>query len=70
MAGPWLPVRGTATCDIAPPEWVGTLRRAYPEAVAASALTGDRVAALRTALAAGLRGLQRPSGRLVGRSQE
>jgi len=51
--------------DTAPPEWVDALQRAYPEAVAVSALTGDRVIALRTAVAARLRDLGRP-GRLIG----
>ncbi|MGK5682159.1 GTPase HflX [Actinoplanes sp. URMC 104] len=38
--------------DIAPPEWVTALRRAYPDALAVSALTGEGVPELRDALAA------------------
>ncbi|GGP78229.1 GTPase HflX [Saccharothrix coeruleofusca] len=38
--------------DIAPPEWVAALRRAHPEAVPVSALTGDGVEELRNRLAA------------------
>jgi len=41
--------------DVAPPEWLDALRRAHPDAVPVSALTGERVAALRTAIAARLR---------------
>ncbi|MFI7577725.1 GTPase HflX [Micromonospora sp. NPDC049497] len=37
--------------DTAPPEWVDALRRAYPEAVAASALTGAGIDDLRAVLA-------------------
>ena len=55
--------------DVAPAEWVDALQRAYPDAVAVSALTGDRVVALRTAVAVRLRDLGR-SGRLVGRFRE
>lgn len=41
--------------DIAPAGWVAGLRRAYPDAEIVSALTGDGVAALRTAIGARLR---------------
>ncbi|TDC34085.1 GTPase HflX [Micromonospora sp. KC213] len=40
--------------DVAPPEYVGALCRAYPEAVPVSARTGQGIEALRTALAARL----------------
>jgi GTP-binding protein HflX len=43
--------------DVAPPDWLAALRRAYPEAVAVSALTGDGIDDLRKALAAQLRRL-------------
>jgi GTP-binding protein HflX len=56
--------------DIAPPEWVDALQRAYPEAIAVSALTGDRVVALRTAVAATLRDLLGFAGRQLPRSYE
>jgi GTP-binding protein HflX len=45
--------------DVAPPEWLTALRRAYPDAVAVSALTGDGIEELRAALAARLRELAR-----------
>ena len=41
--------------DVAPPDRVTALRRAYPDAVPVSALTGEGVGELRTALAARLR---------------
>jgi GTP-binding protein HflX len=40
--------------DVAPPEWVTALRRAYPDASAVSALTGEGIAELREALGARL----------------
>jgi GTP-binding protein HflX len=37
--------------DVAPPEWVAALRSAYPDAVPVSALTGEGIDDLRTAIA-------------------
>jgi GTP-binding protein HflX len=47
--------------DVAPPEGVAALRQAFPDALLISALTGEGVTELRTALADGLRALGRPS---------
>ena len=41
--------------DVAPAEWVASLRRAYPEALTVSARTGDGIAELRRQLAGRLR---------------
>ena len=41
--------------DVAPPDWVAALRRAYPDAVAVSALTGAGIPELRDALGARVR---------------
>ncbi|MGY1914038.1 GTPase HflX [Blastococcus sp. SYSU DS0973] len=43
--------------DVAPPEWVAALRSAYPAAVPVSAITGEGLDDLRTAIARALRGL-------------
>jgi GTP-binding protein HflX len=43
--------------DVASPDWVSALRRAYPDALAVSALTGAGVEELRLALASRLRPL-------------
>jgi GTPase len=40
--------------DVARPEWVAALRTAYPTAVPVSALTGEGIEDLRTAIAAAL----------------
>jgi GTP-binding protein HflX len=48
--------------DIAPPEWTAALRRAYPEAVAVSALSGEGIDELRDALAKRLRDIARTAG--------
>jgi GTP-binding protein HflX len=45
--------------DVAPPEWVAALRRAYPDALPVSALTGEGVTDLRDSLATRLRELAR-----------
>jgi GTP-binding protein HflX len=47
--------------DIAPPEWVDALRRAYPDAVAVSALTGAGIDELRAVLASRLAQRRRES---------
>jgi GTPase len=49
--------------DIAPPDWVTALRRAYPDALPVSALTGEGVIELREALAARLHGSRRAASR-------
>jgi GTP-binding protein HflX len=48
--------------DIAPPEWVAALQRAYPGAVAVSALTGEGVDELRAAIVGRLRHLRFSQG--------
>jgi GTP-binding protein HflX len=40
--------------DVAPPEWVAALRSAYPDAVLVSAVTGEGIENLRSAIAAAL----------------
>jgi GTP-binding protein HflX len=42
--------------DVAPPEWVAALRAAYPDAVLVSALTGEGIEDLRTAIGRALPG--------------
>lgn len=49
--------------DVAPPDWVTALRRAYPDALSVSALTGEGVIELREALAARLHGSRRAPSR-------